>query len=111
MGSSDSSGGPISLSSPSFEIHGAAGSPQALRWDRIDSRSLIRIARQTYFKYLSDTPGGHEPIGVVVAMGQQEGRVAFDAPVLLPDEEFVGLELIRGRTIKGRQSRNRSSLG
>ena len=44
-------------------------------------------------------------------MGQQEGRVAFNAPLLLPEEEFVGLELIRGRTIKGRQSRNRSSLG
>ena len=52
-----------------------------------------------------------KPIGVVVALGQQEGRVAFDAPVLLPDEEFVGLELIRGRTIKSRQPRNRSSLG
>ena len=111
MGPSDSSGGPISLSSPSFKIHGAEGSPHAPRWDRIDSRSLIRIARQTYFKYLSDTPVGNEPIGVVVALGQQEGRVAFDAPVLLPDEEFVGLELIRGRTIKSRQPRNRSSLG
>ena len=111
MGPSDSSGGPISLSSPSFKIHGVSSSPKIPRWDRIDSRSLIRIDRQTYFKYLTDTPGGHEPIGVVVAMNQQEGRVAFDAPVLLPDEEFVGLELIRGRTSKGRPSRNRNALG
>ena len=111
MGPSDSSGGSISLSSPSFKIHGAADSPQTPRCDCIDSRYLIRIARQTYFKYLSDTVGGHEPIGVVVAMDQQEGRVAFDAPVLLPDEEFVGLELIRGRTSKDRPSRNRSALG
>ncbi|MGB1417175.1 MAG: hypothetical protein ACPHAS_07460 [Synechococcus sp.] len=99
------------MSSPSFEIHGAAGSPQAPRWDRVDSRSLIRIARRTYFQYLSDTPGSIEPIGVVVALRQQEGRVVLEAPVLLPDEEFVGLELIRGRTSKGRQARNRSGWG
>jgi hypothetical protein len=99
------------LSPPSFEIHGAAGSPQAPRWDRVDSRSLIRIARRTYFQFLSDTPGSIEPMGVVVAMSQQEGRVVFEAPVLLPDEEFVGLELIRGRSTKGRQSRSRSPWG
>ena len=31
-----------------------------------------------------------------------EGRVAFELPVLLPDEEFVGIELIRGRSPRGR---------
>lgn len=78
---------------------GAANSP---RWDRVDSRSLIALARRIYFAYLSDTPGGQEPIGVVALPDQCEGRVVFDTPVLLPEEEFVGLDLIRGRTARGR---------
>ena len=78
------------------------GSSPSPRWDRVDSRALIALARRIYFSYLSDTPGGHEPIGVVVVPDQPEGRVVFEAPVLLPDEEFVGLELIRGRNSRGR---------
>ena len=99
------------MSPPSFEIQGAAGSPRAPRWDRVDSRHLIRLARRVYFTYLSDTPGGIEPIGVVVAVDQNEGRVVFEAPVLLPEEDFLGLDLIRGRTKQGRQARNRSVMG
>ena len=83
--------------SPSFTIPGASKLPAAPRWDRVDSRSLIALARLVYFNYLSDTPGGHEPFGVVVVPDQPGGRVVFDPPVLLPQEEFVGLELIRGR--------------
>jgi len=52
-----------------------------------------------------------EPIGVVVAVDQNEGRVVFEAPVLLPEEDFLGLDLIRGRTKQGRQARNRSVMG
>ena len=78
---------------------GASTSP---RWDRVDSRSLIALARRIYFAYLSDTPGGQEPIGGVAEPDNLEGRVVFEPPVLLPEEEFVGLELIRGRTGRGR---------
>ena len=70
----------------------------------MDSRELIRLARQIYFKYLSDTPAGPEPMGVVVDLDHADGRVVFDSPVLLPEEDFVGFELIRSR---GSRSRNR----
>ena len=90
---------------PSFVINGAAGTPILPRWDRVDSRALIRLARQIYFSYLSDTPGGQEPIGAVVDLAQAAGRVVFDHPVLLPEEEYVALDLIRGRS--GGKARNR----
>ena len=97
--------GPISSALPSFVISGAAGTPNAPRWDRVDSRALIKLARQIYFAYLSDTPGGQEPMGVVADLTQADGRVVFEHPVLLPEEEFVGLELLRGRNVRGRNNR------
>ena len=95
-------GEPITFATPSFEISGAAGSPTTPRWDRVDSRELIRLARRVYFHYLSDTLSSPDPIGVVVDLDHQEGRVVFQAPVLLPDENFVGLELIRARNPRSR---------
>jgi len=79
-------------------ISGAARSPSIPRWDRVDSRALIKLARRIYFNYLSDTPGGHEPTGVVVDLAAGDGRVVLDHPVLLPEEDFVGLDFIRGRS-------------
>ena len=63
---------------------------------------MIALARTTYFNYLADTPSGLEPVGAVVHLEHGEGRVVFEVPVLLPDEEFVGIELIRGRSTRGR---------
>ena len=63
---------------------------------------MIALARTTYFNYLAHTPSGLEPVGAVVHLEHGEGRVAFEVPVLLPDEEFVGIELIRGRSTRGR---------
>ncbi len=94
--------GSISLSTPSFEIRGASGAPSAPRWDRIDSRSLIANARRVYFAYLSNSPAGQEPLGVVVDPQEPDGRVVFETPVLLPEEEFIAIDLIRGRTNRGR---------
>ena len=95
--------GSISLSTPSFEIRGASGAPSTPRWDRVDSRSLIAQARRVYFAYLSSSPAGLlEPIGVVVNTQDPDGRVVFETPVLLPDEEFIFIDLIRGRTSRGR---------
>ena len=76
--------------------------PSAPGWDRIDSRSLIAQARRIYFAYLSNTPAGQEPTGVVVDPQQPDGRVVFETPVLLPDEEFIAIDLIRSRTSRGR---------
>ena len=94
--------GSISFSTPSFEIRGASGAPSTPRWDRIDSRSLIGQARHVYFAYLSSSPAGQEPLGVVVDTREPNGRVVFETPVLLPDEEFIAIDLIRGRTSRGR---------
>jgi hypothetical protein len=95
-------GEPITFATPSFEISGATGSPTTPRWDRVDSRQLIRLARRVYFSYLSDTLSSPDPIGVVVDLEHQEGRVVFHTPVLLPEEDFVGLELIRARNARSR---------
>ena len=92
----------ISLSTPSFEIRGASGALSAPRWDRIDSRSLIVQARRVYFAYLSSTTAGQEPFGVVVDPQEPDGRVVFETPVLLPEEEFIAIDLIRGRANRGR---------
>ena len=70
--------GSISLSTPSFEIRGASGALSAPRWDRVDSRSLIAQARRIYFAYLSSTPAGQEPLGVVVDPQEPDGRVVLD---------------------------------
>ena len=88
---------------PSFEIRGAAGGPASPRWDRVDSRALIQAARGVYFSHLSDSSGIRDPLGVVLAPGQPGGRVVFESPVLLPEEEFIELELIRGRSARGRR--------
>ena len=88
---------------PSFEIRGAAGVPSSPRWDRIDSRALIRAAQGVYFSHLSESSGARDPLGVVLAPGQPGGSVVFELPVLLPEEEFIELELIRGRNPRGRR--------
>jgi len=68
-----------------------------LRLDRVNSRQLLACARQIYFRYLS---GGHavgEPVGVVMVGESIQGRVVFDPPVLLPEEQFVPIDLVRTR--------------
>jgi hypothetical protein len=82
-----------------------------LRLDRINSRELFRLARLIYFRHLETSPIHFEPLGIVVvadgdpARGVQ-GRVVFDAPVLLPDEQFVPLEMLRLRgPARGRSGR------
>ena len=88
-------------------ISGTTGSPGSPRWDRLDSRVLIRLARSIYFSFLSDAPGNLEPCGVVVDPSCEIGRVVFERPVLLPEEEFIALELIRSR---GGRGKNRCKL-
>ncbi len=76
----------------------------ALRLDRVDSRALLRAARAVLNAYLGEGWGQDDPVGVVLSPDQRSGRVVFDPPVLLPDELFVPLDLIRGR---GRPARRR----
>jgi hypothetical protein len=79
----------------------AAGSgpfqPPALRLDRVNSRDVLAAARTVYFAFLASGATADDPLGVVLGGGAGRGRVVFQAPALLPDEEFVAVELLRGR--------------
>ena len=104
---------PTKNPSPSFLIPGAAKNRAvaSLRLDQINSSLVIQAARRILFQALELGGLGTEPSGVVLngcqipgtggdrGKGQQflQGRIVFDQPVLLPDEQFVPIELIRGR--------------
>lgn len=94
---------------PSFEIRGAVGVPlSSPRWDRINSADVIARARRIYYTYLENSGGGGgtDPLGIVISgAGGGQGRVVFENPVLLPDEQFIPIELVRGRSGRGRGSR------
>ncbi len=68
-----------------------------LRLDRVNSRQLLASARQIYFRHLSTCNTACEPVGVVMVGESIQGRVVFDAPVLLPEEQFVPIDLVRTR--------------
>jgi len=108
---------------PSFEIRSASGSLsantplagfQGLRLDRINSSVVLQVARQVYFRFLSSGPSGIEPAGIVLKAAATEGRVVFEAPVLLPDEHFVPIDWLRNRSVgrnrPGRPAPSRSPL-
>lgn len=76
---------------------GGQGASSPLRWDQINSQDVLRRARRIYLHYFEQGPGGITPIGIVLQGNNGQGRVVFEAPVLLPDEQFVPLELIRSR--------------
>ena len=108
MGSSDCSGEPISVSTPSFVIAGAGGNASLTpRWDRVDSRRLIALARKIYFQHLSESTHSLDPCGVVVKINLTEGRVVLEAPTLLPDEQFISAELISRRLRRPRNPKER----
>ena len=108
MGSSDCSGEPISVSPPSFLIAGAGGNASLTpRWDRVDSRRLIALARKIYFQHLSESTHSLDPCGVVVKINLTEGRVVLEAPTLLPDEQFISAELISRRLRRPRNPKER----
>jgi hypothetical protein len=66
---------------------------------------VFQLARQAMYAYMERCPMGPDPCGVVLQAGR--GRVVFELPVLLPDEQFIPLDLIRGRTPRGGASRVR----
>ena len=65
---------------------------------------MLRLARRIYFNYLETCSAPAEPIGVVMVGESVQGRVVFDPPVLLPEEQYVPMELLRVRS----QTRSRT---
>ena len=91
----------------SAEVNQVPWAVTPLRLDRINSRELLSSARQVYHAFLSTGPTGVEPAGVVMVGESRQGRVVFDLPVLLPQEQFVPIDWLRGRS----QTRSRSPRG
>ena len=71
----------------------------------MNSQELIARARLIYFRYLSDAGRSTEPTGVVLCTSSGEGRVVFEVPTLLPEEEFVATQLLRGKSPRRNLSR------
>ncbi len=93
-------------STPSFEIRGATSQGAGtIRWDQIDSGQVLKRARRVYFHYVEQCPAGSEPLGIVLQLASSQGRVVFETPVLLPEEQFVPLDLIRVRSGRPRAMR------
>ena len=77
----------------------------SLRLDRINSQQVLLQARGALFHYMDSCPSGRDPCGVVLQ--GKRCRVVFELPVLLPDEQFVPLGLIRTPTTRGSGGRVR----
>ena len=77
------------------------------RWDRVDSRRMIALARRIYFQHLSDSAQSCEPCGVVVNIDLSEGHVVLAPPTLLPDEQFISADLISKRLRRPRSPKER----
>jgi hypothetical protein len=99
---------------PSFRIRGGESSGSAstgalsagsLRFDRINSADLLRRSRRIYFRFLESCPTAPEPMGVVLLGEGPQGRVVFEVPILLPEEQFVPMELLRPRPARSRSGR------
>jgi hypothetical protein len=77
------------------------------RWDQINSAAVIGQARRIYFLFLERCASSQEPLGIVISNPVSgQGRVVFELPVLLPEEHFIPLELVRGRQGRSRTSRS-----
>jgi hypothetical protein len=104
---------PSGSGSPSFRIRGgessASPSQGFLRLDRINSAELLRHSRRVYFSFLESCPMAPEPMGVVLLGVGPQGRVVFEAPILLPDEQFVPMDLLRPRSARSRSARGGAS--
>ena len=104
---------PVGSGSPSFLIRSdstgsvaAVASPaSSLRLDRINSADLLRRSRRVYYRFLESCPSAPEPMGVVLLGEGPQGRVVFEVPILLPEEQFVPMELLRPRPGRGRNGR------
>lgn len=63
------------------------------------------------FRHLQSCAEGPEPVGVVLPLDTDDpacasrGRVVFAQPLLLPEEQFIPIDLLLARTQRGGQGR------
>ncbi|MFZ4565242.1 MAG: hypothetical protein ACOYMY_02165 [Prochlorococcaceae cyanobacterium] len=84
---------------PSFAIRGAAftADPGPVRWAPDLMLRLLPIARRVYLLHLERQGSPPDALGVVVNAVTAQGRLIFESAVLLPDEHFLPLDLVRLR--------------
>lgn len=84
---------------PSFAIRGAASAadPGPARWAPDQLLRVLPIARTVYVQHLERQGTLPDALGVVVNAVTAQGRLIFESAVLLPDECFVPLDLVRLR--------------
>ena len=95
---------------PSFLISGAPTKVvPVLRLDQINSQLVIQAARRVLFEALDHCAPSADVCGVVLKANPAnlQGRIVQTMPVLLPDEQFVPIELIRARRSRNGPSRLR----
>ena len=85
---------------PSFAISGAqtAIDPGPARWSPDQLSRMLQVGRQLYLSHLERHGARVEPLGVVIETRHFSGRMVFEPPVLLPDEQFLEIDLLRRRT-------------
>jgi hypothetical protein len=59
---------------------------------------MLQVGRQLYLSHLERHGARVEPLGVVIETRHFSGRMVFEPPVLLPDEQFLEIDLLRRRT-------------
>ena len=95
---------------PSFLISGAPTKvAPVLRLDQINSQLVIQAARRVLFEALDHCAPSADVCGVVLKANPAnlQGRIVQAMLVLLPDEQFVPIELIRARRSRSGPSRLR----
>ena len=86
---------------PSFEISDANNRPyRSIEWDRVNSKSIIKKARNIYFLYLTSKSNNLGVKGIIINKKDYSGRVVFSIPTLLPDEYFLSMEQINLKSTK-----------
>ncbi len=80
-----------------------------MRLDQINSSQVIPAARRVLLQGIDLGASMAEACGVVLNADPRnlQGRIVFDQPVLLPNEQFVPIDLIRGRLGRSGASRLR----
>ena len=84
---------------PSFAIRGAAfaAEPGPARWAPEQLLRSLPIARKVVLQHLERQGCHPDALGVVVNAATAQGRLIYESAVLLPDEHFLPMDLVRLR--------------